>query len=149
MTAPQPLTPEQARILFQNLSRMTAEEKVEALEQDIHQLANQLIDEVVAKGRCDFNEAFAKPFPTLIFLTLMGWPLEDRPMFQHWTQTLIKSFDLQVVTDNARAITTWIRNHIAERRANPGEDFTSYLLTSEIDGRPLTDDEMLGINFLI
>ena len=32
MTAPQPLTPEQARILFQNLSRMTAEEKVEALE---------------------------------------------------------------------------------------------------------------------
>ena len=32
MTAPQPLTPEQARILFQNLYRMTAEEKVEALE---------------------------------------------------------------------------------------------------------------------
>ncbi|PMZ30516.1 cytochrome P450, partial [Pseudomonas sp. GW247-3R2A] len=85
-------------------------------------------------GRCDFNEAFAKPFPTLIFLTLMGWPLEDRPLFQHWTQTLIKSVDLQTVTDNARAITDWIRNHIAERRANPGDDFTSYLLTSEIDG---------------
>lgn len=32
MTAPQPLTPEQARVLFQNLSRMTAEEKIEALE---------------------------------------------------------------------------------------------------------------------
>lgn len=131
------------------LNPLFTPKKVEALEQDIRLLANQLIDEVVAQGRCDFNEAFAKPFPTLIFLTLMGWPLDDRPLFQHWTQTLIKSFDMQTVTDNARAITTWIRNHIAERRANPGDDFTSYLLTSEIDGRPLTDDEMLGINFLI
>lgn len=131
------------------LNPLFTPKKVEALEQDIRQLANQLIDEVQAQGRCDFNEAFAKPFPTLIFLTLMGWPLEDQPLFQHWTQTLIKSVDMQTVTDNARAITTWIRNHIAERRANPGDDFTSYLLTSEIDGRPLTDDEMLGINFLI
>lgn len=131
------------------LNPLFTPKKVEALEQDIRQLANQLIDEVQAQGRCDFNEAFAKPFPTLIFLTLMGWPLEDQPLFQHWTQTLIKSVDIQTVTDNARAITTWIRNHIAERRANPGDDFTSYLLTSEIDGRPLTDDEMLGINFLI
>jgi cytochrome P450 len=131
------------------LNPLFTPKKVEALEQDIRQLANRLIDEVQAQGRCDFNEAFAKPFPTLIFLTLMGWPLEDQPLFQHWTQTLIKSVDMQTVTDNARAITTWIRNHIAERRANPGDDFTSYLLTSEIDGRPLTDDEMLGINFLI
>lgn len=131
------------------LNPLFTPKKVEALEQNIRQLANQLIDEVEAHGRCDFNEAFAKPFPTLIFLTLMGWPLEDRPLFQHWTQTLIKSADLQTVTENARAITTWIRNHIAERRANPGDDFTSYLLNSEIDGRPLTDDEMLGINFLI
>lgn len=131
------------------LNPLFTPKKVEALEQDIRLLANQLIDDVIAQGRCDFNEAFAKPFPTLIFLTLMGWPLEDRPLFQHWTQTLIKSFDMQTVTDNARAITTWIRNHIAERRANPGDDFTSYLLASEIDGRPLTDDEMLGINFLI
>ena len=131
------------------LNPLFTPKKVEALEQDIRTLANQLIDAVVEQGSCDFNEAFAKPFPTLIFLTLMGWPLEDRPLFQHWTQTLIKSFDIQVVTDNARAITTWIRTHIAERRANPGDDFTSYLLRSEIDGRPLTDDEMLGINFLI
>ncbi|WP_395603394.1 cytochrome P450 [Pseudomonas sp. B21128] len=131
------------------LNPLFTPKKIEALEQNIRQLANQLIDEVQDAGRCDFNEAFAKPFPTLIFLTLMGWPLEDRPLFQHRTRTLIKSVDLQTVTENARAITTWIRNHIAERRANPGDDFTSYLLTSEIDGRPLTDDEMLGINFLI
>lgn len=131
------------------LNPLFTPKKVEALEQDIRRLAAQLIDDVAAQGRCDFNEAFAKPFPTLIFLTLMGWPLEERPMFQHWTQTLIKSVDLQTVTENARAITTWIRKLIAERRANPAEDFTSYLLKSEIDGRPLTDDEMLGINFLI
>jgi len=131
------------------LNPLFTPKKVDALEQDIRELATQLIEAVAQKGRCDFNEDFAKPFPTLIFLKLMGWPLEDRPLFQHWTQTLIKSFDMQVVTDNARTITDWIRTHIAERRENPGDDFTSYLLASQIDGRPLTDDEMLGINFLI
>ena len=60
-------------------------------------LASNLINQVAEKGRCDFNEAFAKPFPTLIFLKLMGWPLEEQPLFQHWTQTLIKSFDPQVL----------------------------------------------------
>ncbi|WP_313405837.1 cytochrome P450 [Stutzerimonas kunmingensis] len=131
------------------LNPLFTPKKVDALEQDIRELATQLIEAVAQKGRCDFNEDFAKPFPTLIFLKLTGWPLEDRPLFQHWTQTLIKSFDMQVVTDNARTITDWIRTHIAERRENPGDDFTSYLLASQIDGRPLTDDEMLGINFLI
>ena len=63
----------------------------------------------------------------------MGWPLEDRPLFQHWTQTLIKSVDLQTVTDNAGAITAWIRNHIAERRADPGDDF--YQLSAEQSDR--------------
>ncbi|MBX9404434.1 cytochrome P450 [Pseudomonas fluorescens] len=115
------------------LNPLFTPKKVDALEQNIRQLANQLIDEVQADGRCDFNEAFAKPFPTLIFLTLMGWPLEDRPLFQHWTQTLIKSVDLQTVTDNAGAITAWIRNHIAERRADPGDDF--YQLSAEQSDR--------------
>lgn len=131
------------------LNPLFTPKKVDALEQDMRDLASNLINQVAEKGRCDFNEAFAKPFPTLIFLKLMGWPLEEQPLFQHWTQTLIKSFDPQVVTDNAREITGWIRARIAECRANPGDDFTSYLLASEIDGRPLTDAEMLGINFLI
>ncbi|MEH6386355.1 MULTISPECIES: cytochrome P450 [Pseudomonas] len=131
------------------LNPLFTPKKVNALEEDIRQLATQLIDDIAQTGRCDFNEDFAKPFPTLIFLKLMGWPLADRPLFQHWTQTLIKSSDPQVVTDNAREITGWIRARIAECRANPGDDFTSYLLASQIDGRPLTDDEMLGINFLI
>ncbi|SDS90833.1 Cytochrome P450 [Halopseudomonas litoralis] len=131
------------------LNPLFTPKKVNALEQDIRQLATQLIDGIAQTGRCDFNEDFAKPFPTLIFLKLMGWPLEHRPLFQHWTQTLIKSSDSQVVTDNAHEITGWIRARIAECRTNPGDDFTSYLLASQIDGRPLTDDEMLGINFLI
>lgn len=131
------------------LNPLFTPKKVNALNGDVRQLAGELIDALAPAGRCDFNMDFAKPFPTLIFLKLMGWPLEDRPLFQHWTQTLIKSIDPEVVIENAREITGWIRARIAERRLNPNDDFTSYLLASQIDGRPLTDDEMLGINFLI
>lgn len=131
------------------LNPLFAPKKINELNEGIRELAGQLIDQLAAKGYCDFNEDFAKPFPTLVFLRLMGWPQHEQARFQHWTQTLIKSFDPQVVTENARTITDWIRERIAERRANPADDFTSYLLASRIDGRELTDDELLGISFLI
>src|SRR5690606_39860578 len=101
--------------------------KVDALEQDMRDLVSNLINQVAEKGRCDFNEAFAKSFPTLIFLKLMGWPLEEQPLFQHWTQTLIKSFDPQVVTDNAREITAWLCARLAACRADAGQRSTRSL----------------------
>lgn len=131
------------------LNPLFTPKKVEALEQDIRQLASQLVEMIAPRGRCDFNLDFARPFPTLIFLRLMGWPLEEHVRFQHWTQTLIKSFEPQVVMQNAREITDWIRAQIAERRTNPTDDFVSYLLASRVDERPLTDDEVLGFCFLI
>jgi len=48
------------------LNPLFTPKKVDALEQDIRELATQLIEAFAQKGRCDFNEDFAKPFPTLI-----------------------------------------------------------------------------------
>src|SRR5690606_14939426 len=56
------------------LNPLFTPEKVEALDLDIRQLANQLIEKIAPRGQCDFNLDFARPFPTLIFLRLMGWP---------------------------------------------------------------------------
>ena len=39
----------------------------------------ELLDEVGDDGRCEFIEAFAKPYPSLVIAEVMGAPLERRP----------------------------------------------------------------------
>lgn len=79
----------------------------------------------------------------------MGWPLDQAPKFVNLTHALVKSADLAVVAGAAQEIANYLRARIEERRADPADDFTSFLLASEIDGRKLTQDELMGTCFLI
>jgi len=122
---------------------------VAALEPDMRETAKSLIDKVKGQGYCDFNADFASQFPTLIFLRMMGWPEEHVSKFVNWVNTLIKSQDMQVVHRVLVEIVTYLRSVIEDRRKTPANDLTSYVLSCEVDGRQLNDDEIMGICFLI
>ena len=131
------------------LNPLFTPKKVAELDADMRVLAQELIGRVAASGQCDFDEDFASQFPVLIFLKLMGWPLAEAPKFVGWTRALVKGRDLAEVAGACAEIAAYLRGHIAERRAAPTDDFTSYVVTAEIQGRRLTDDEVMGICFLI
>jgi cytochrome P450 len=131
------------------LNPLFTPKRVDAQEEKIRARASELLDRFIPLGKCDFNEDFANEFPTLIFLNMMGWPADQAPRFVRWTQTIVKGMDMQQVTDAVREVRNYLRERIAERRAVPGDDFTGYLLASEVDGRPLSDDELLGTCFLV
>lgn len=131
------------------LNPLFTPQKVAELEPDIRALAGQLIDDVLADGACDFNSAFAERFPVLIFLKFMGWPIEEAPAFNAWTRRLVKSQDIGDVVAATHEIAGWLRGRIAERRATSADDFCSFALGCEIDGQPLTEDEVFGMCFLI
>jgi cytochrome P450 len=42
-----------------------------------------------------------------------------------------------------------VRGPINERRAHSTDDFTSFVVNSQIEGRPLTEDEAMGMCFLV
>lgn len=131
------------------LNPLFAPKRVDALEADIRAQASALMANFAARGSCDFNTAFAEQFPTLIFLRVMGWDTREVGRFVAWTQALVKSQDMQVVVGAVMQIRDYLRERIAERRAQPTDDFTSSLIASQIDGKPLTDDEVFGICFLV
>ena len=131
------------------LNPLFAPKRVDALEADIRAQASALMAQFAARGRCDFNTEFAEQFPTLIFLRVMGWDTSEVGRFVAWTQALVKSQDMQVVVGAVMQIRDYLRERIAERRAQPTDDFTSSLIASQIDGKPLTDDEVFGICFLV
>ena len=53
----------------------------------------ELHDAVAADGRCEFVEAFAKPYPSLTIATVMGAALSDAPRLHEWSNWIQRQFD--------------------------------------------------------
>jgi cytochrome P450 len=98
-------------------------------------------------GSCEFMGDFAFEFPIKIFLELMGFPIEMAPEFLEWEMGLLHTNDLNVIAQSTRKVVDYLRSEIADRKANPRDDMLSYGVTTDIDGRGLTDDELVGFAF--
>lgn len=129
--------------------------KMAALEADARALVNGLIDAFVDRKSCDFHAEFATPLPSSIFLALMGLPQSDLSQFLQWRDDTVRpaTDDLEEaarIRDRVGTeITEYFRAALAERRARPDGSLMSRIATAEIDGRPLTESEQLGMAHLL
>jgi cytochrome P450 len=121
--------------------------KINVLDEKIRQYAREYCAEIKAKGSCEFMADFAFEFPIKVFLELMGLPLGMTAEFLEWEMGLLHTNDLGVIAASTRKVVDYLRGEIADRKANPGDDLISYGVTAEIDGRALTDDELVGFTF--
>src|SRR6202043_464434 len=113
-----------------------------------------------ANGRvkCEFVEAFAKPYPSLAIATVMGAPLEDAPRLHHWSNWIQRQFDAVSLSTERELIEQAVAEFyvyedklIAARRDSPGDDLISSLIQAVHDGDRLSDDELrnLVLNILV
>jgi cytochrome P450 len=131
------------------LNGIFAPAKVKALEEGVRASAIALIDRVVGRGECEFVEAFGRPFPVSIFMQLMGLPDEDTALVNGWEHQLLHSTDMMTRIAGAKGFLDYLRELIARRRREPTDDLTSFAIQAQVDGRPLTDDEVMGICYLL
>jgi cytochrome P450 len=119
---------------------------------------DELWDAVGSDGRCDFVEAFAKPYPSLTIATVMGAPLADAPRLHHWSNWIQKQFDAEALMTQRALIEeavvefyAYAEALLAARRGDPGDDLVSTLLAAEAEGDRLSDVECanLVLNVLI
>jgi cytochrome P450 len=128
--------------------------EVEPMEQQVRDLADRLLDGFVERGGVDAHAEFTVPFPCTVFLDLCGLPLENLTQFLEWKDNIVRpavsdpaeAADLRRRT--ARSIYEYFGGEIDRRQARPGEDLLSRFLTSEVDGRRMSREEMLDICFL-
>lgn len=108
-----------------------------------------MIDAIVAKGKCEVINDIAIPYPSQVFLTLYGLPLEDRDRLVHWKDTVIALADLPTIEGAdltpALELFAYLTDAINERRNNPGDDILSQVLTGD---EPLDDAEAIGLSYL-
>ena len=96
---------------------------------------------VAADGRCEFVEAFAKPYPSLTIAHVLGAPLEDAPRLHHWSNWIQRQFDAASLMNERERIEqacveayAYLDELLAARREAPGEDVISALLAAEDEG---------------
>lgn len=113
-------------------------------EDRIRTLANELIDDVIDKGECEFDEAFGRPLPVLVFLDLMGLPRDMCDTFVTWAVDLLHSNYRAVMGRTMGIISEYLKGAIAEKEMTPDEGLISKIVHAEIDGRPISEKEKFG-----
>ena len=123
-------------------------------EQEVAAFANQLIDTFVERGSCDFSTEFALPFPSIVFLRLMGMPTDKLDEFVKAKEGMIRPVGETDADRQAMQMETgaWIFQYFASALdAHPEDDTSDVLgtfLALEQEGR-LTRDETLNICLLM
>jgi cytochrome P450 len=133
---------------------------VQDLQQRIHGLAIKHLDACLGADVFDFVGEYAGRLPMDVVSELLGVPEADRHELRMHTDILLHREDgLAAVpreaAEAALQLVVYFADLIAERRsggqAPDGEtqDLTSALLSAEIDGDRLSDEEIIGFLFLM
>jgi len=130
--------------------------RVDSMRHVIENIANGLLDKVIASGKMDMLADFANPFPAIVTATMLGVPTKDHKQLSAWVIDLAEVLgNFQHHPDRVAEIVRSLadfKNYVAERmeeeRRQPTNGLIYALMTSEVDGQRLTDEEVI-VNTII
>ena len=106
--------------------------------------------------RCEFVEAFAKPYPSMAIAYVMGAPLEDAPKLHHWSNWIQRQFDAISMASEREEIERAVEEFygyaqalVRARRSEPRDDLITKLIEAEEEGDRLSDVECINLVFNI
>jgi cytochrome P450 len=102
-------------------------------------------------GTCDLVDGLAGVLPSQVICEMLGVPLSDQPMIEHWTDDVAGTVK-PVIPDDALAVAdktiqefhAYLRELAATRRADPKDDLISALIAAEDDDAALDENELVS-----
>ncbi len=138
--------PEHAK--YRNLiNPLLAPQRMAALDTKVRACARSYIDRFKGRGSCEFMGEFAFEFPIAVFMELMGLPQEDVAQLMAWEMKLLHEPDMAEVANAVRGVKGYLLDRMEDRRRDPQDDFITFAVKAEIDGRPLDENELIGLTF--
>jgi cytochrome P450 len=121
--------------------------RMKALEEHIVEIAERQLDHLAGlTPPVDLVREFALPVPSLVICELLGVPYADRATFQVNSATFLeKDVELEAKMAAYGAMTGYLAELCAAKRAEPGEDILSDLARDD----DLSIEELVGIGFLL
>jgi cytochrome P450 len=167
-TAKQPWIPRFARPLTQHMLNMDKPDHprlrglvnkafsprmIEQMHDRIQSVTNELLESVHGQQHIDLIADYALPIPTTIIAEMLGVPAEDRNKFSRWSNTILqvfsKKFGMVRSVPDIWALVRYIRKFVRLRQHELRDDLVSELVKADVDGERLTEDELVGMVFLL
>lgn len=131
--------------------------RIEALRLRIAALVDELLAGIEPGEPWDLIDRLANPLPGLTIAELIGVPASDQPRFTAWADdygawlgALQEDPELRERANrSAIELSTYLRELVSERRAQPGDDLLSGLIQAEEEGDKLSEREMISTVFLL
>ncbi|WP_328354911.1 cytochrome P450 [Mycobacterium sp. NBC_00419] len=119
----------------------------------IQQMADALIDQFCETGECDIVKDVASPVPAMLTMKLLGLPLADwehvATPFHEISWAVPGSDMYQRAIEGIFAVLGQLSEELVKRRNAPEDDLLTFLVESTIDDKPLSEEEILKICFLM
>jgi cytochrome P450 len=135
------------------VARVFTTRKVAQMEAEIRRIVDGYLDQVVERGSCDLVTDISGPFPMDVISALLGIPESDRgELRQHADKLLIRDDGSmampQAALDGMFALIEYFIADLPKRTPGDGSGIISDLIGLEVEGRSLTEEELLGFCIL-
>jgi cytochrome P450 len=129
---------------------------IAGLEPWIRETAGRLLTSADAAAGFDLIDALAFPLPIAVICHLLGVPAQDQASFRAWGHAVAATLEPQTslaAQNQSRAaelaLTSYLRDLVAKRRADPDESLLSALVAIEEDGDRLSSAELVSTALLL
>jgi pimeloyl-[acyl-carrier protein] synthase len=126
--------------------------RVEAMRAVIESIANDLLDKVISTGRMDMLADFANPLPAIVTATMLGVPVKDHRQLGAWVIDLAEVLGnfqhhpdrVAEIVQSMEDFKSYVAARMEEERRSPTNGLIYALMTSEVDGHRLSDEEVIA-----
>jgi cytochrome P450 len=128
--------------------------RVEVLRLHIQEIADRLLDNILSSGRAEMDliSEFAEPLPAIVTAEMLGVPTADHIQLKNWSADFAEMLgNFQHNPDRAprvlrsvEGMTVYFRNAIRRQETHPAEGLIYSLMTAELDGGRLTEEEVIA-----
>lgn len=132
------------------VNRAFVSRQIERLRPRVEALAHALVDGFAAERRIDLLPAFATPIPVTVIAEMLGVPVAMGPQLVDWSNRMVRMYThrpSRTVQEDAnaaaRAFADYLRDYVGRRRAAPGDDLLSLLISASDGGERLSEDELI------
>jgi cytochrome P450 len=126
--------------------------RVERLRDHIRDIADGLIDRVVAHGEMDLMSDFAGPLPAIVSAEMLGLPTQDHEQLKEWSQTfaqILGNFQnnpdgIDDVLNATSDMTEYLQRALARNANAPTVGLIGLLSQARVQGDQLTQEEVIA-----
>jgi cytochrome P450 len=123
---------------------------VAKLKPRVQEIMTEILDDVADRGHCDYVADVALRFPNTVFMEIMGLPVSDADQFQVWETVILHGGATHEAELGAmNEVMEYFSKLVEDRRANPREDILSAAMNWQIEGEPVSNQDLLAFCLLM